>query len=610
MGSEIQYSLYKDSPELEATRLRSILLFNDRVKRFKRQDLITKAILSLILAHNGRATREEVLKELNEQFKLQFTPSDLDTQITKLYSLRLIESVDEPFVVKDSEKGRNYFEKLEQNTEAFLSSILEKVVVFSNPHPVQNPDPVKNTIRKALSVYYAMNGYAFFRVQKKEDEIPIKDAAVKLVKDELKDNRLAECVIRALAEVIEKPDEEQRNTLIQWARAFVAMESMSLDPLLNNLKSKNLKEKEFIVDTDVVLHCLTSKARFSGDYCQMIAKLKDLGCKMYLVPEVLTEVRKHIDAAKKCYRHYGLQLVELPNDVLYEEICNVFIDDFVHVEREANESTPFNYYIDEFYDPDYPALLQTKLINAFSKQALENILEVDTQTPEFLQLESEILKLTKKTPKAQNRTEEDNQAVSHLDAFLYMAALNKNYGLDVSKMLSGKTYILTDSRRALRAAKNLGWERNDVVCHPNALIALLMEIGDVKNQEAIINLFDNPFLAYVADGIWDEIDPLLKEKAFIKHKGFERMRADVDKSFDKLITTDIPTEERNAALRSYDVYLPDMVEASEKKIEDQNAEIERKDKEIADLKESLAKSKIANAKKGKSLKTIIPRKKK
>lgn len=602
MASEIKYSLYKDSPELEATRLRSILLFNDKVKTSKRQDLITKAVLSLILAKNGSAKREGILNELNSQFSLNFSPGDLDAQILKLFKLGLLKSVDEPLTVKDSDKGRSYFEKLEQNTEALLDGILEKVVALSKPHPVQNPDPVKRTIRKALSVYYSMNGYTFFRVQKKEDEIPIRDAAIKLVKDELKDNRLAECVIRALAEVIEKPNDEQLKTLTQWARAFVAMESMSLDPLLNNLKSKNLREKEFIVDTDVVLHCLTSKARYSSEYCQMIAKLKDLGCKMYLVPEVVTEVQKHIDAAKKCYRHYGLQLTEFPDDMLYEEVCNVFIDDYVHIEREAKESTPFNFYIEEFHDPEYPALLQSKLTAVFSKPALDNTLEVDTLSDDFLQLEEEILKLTMKTPKAQNRTDEDNQAVSHLDAFLYMAALNKNLDLDITKMLSGKTYILSDSTRALRAANNLGWQRNDVVCHPNALMALLMEIGDVKSQESIINLFDNPFLAYVADSVWGEIEALLKKKAYIKYKGFDKLRADVDKSFDKWITTDIPAEERRAALSSYGVYLPEMVD-------EQQAEIEKMQKEITGLKKSLAKSKMANAKKGNKLKSSSPRNK-
>lgn len=303
MASEIQYSLYKDSSALEATRLRSILLFNGRVEKQKRQDLITKAILSLILAEDGNATRDGILQQLNFQFHLSYKKGELETQIKKLFNLGLIDSLDEPIKVKDADKkGRSYFDELERNTEALLDSIIDIASRRYAHISIPSPDKVKKTIRKALSVYYGMNGYSFFGVQKKE-EVKVEDA-VSIVKKDIPDNRVCESVIRAIADVLEKPDEFQVKVLTQWARAFVAMESMSLDPLLNNFKSKNLKEKEFVIDTDVVLYCLTSRARYSEDYSQMIAKLKDLGCKMYIVPEVVKEVQKHIDAARKRYYVY------------------------------------------------------------------------------------------------------------------------------------------------------------------------------------------------------------------------------------------------------------------------------------------------------------------
>jgi len=608
MSPVIKYSLYKDSPELEATRLRSILLFNGKVKKSSRQDLLSKAVLSLIISPTVPSTREAILRELNLQFKLDFKPADLETQIKRLHKLGLIESIDEPFAVVDSEKGRNYFAELECNTESLFDEILDKASVFYKPSSIQVPDSIKNTIRKALSVYYGMNGYSFFGVQRK-GEVQMKDA-VAVVKNDLNDDRLSECVIRALAVVIDNPTPSQTSILTQWARAFVAMESMSLDPLLNNFKSKNLREKEFIIDTDVVLHCLTTQARYSEDYRQMIAKLKDLRCTMYVVPEVVTEVQKHIDAAINRYKFLGKQLIGYPDEMLYEKICNVFIDDYVHIEREAKEYTPFLSYIEEISDPEYPALLRKNLIKAFNESALQNTLQVDTNDPLFQQLETEVYKLTIQTPKAQGRSAEDNQAISHLDTIMYMAASKNNASLDVSEMLSGKTYILTDSTRALRAASNLGWEKRDVVCHPKALMALLMEMGDVKSQETIINLFDNPFLAYVADIVWDEIQPLLDQGAYIKYKGFEKLRADVDKQFDKLMTIDMPEEERHSAFREYEVYLPDMIEAGEKAQEDLQTEIDKMKKEITGLRKSLAEARMVKAKPGKGQKNTSSRKKK
>ncbi|MBQ0089381.1 MAG: hypothetical protein KBT27_08615 [Prevotellaceae bacterium] len=601
MSTPIKYSLYKDSKDLEATRLRSILLFNGKVSRQKRQDLITKAILSLILAENGSATTERMLQQLNSQFNLNYNAGELDTQIKKLYKYGLIESLEEPFRINDSDKkGRSYFDELERNTEALLDDILRITKKYYVCTSISNPDSIKDTIRKALSVFYGMNGYTFFAVQRSK-EVPIKTSAVSIVKNEIKDERLSESVIRAIADVLEKPTEEQKKILTQWARAFVAMETMSLDPLLNNFKSKNFKEKEFIIDTDVVLYCLTSKARFSEDYRQMITKLKELGCKMYVAPEVVTEVQKHIDAANKCYSFYGSRILEYPDEMLYDKVGNVFIDDYVHIEREAEEKTPYKSYIAEFHDPEYPALLHSNLVNAFHESFLNNRLQVDTSSAEFGQLEQEVYNLTMQTPKAQNRKEEDNRAISFLDTYFYMAAVSKNEGLDNTSMLSGKTYILSDSTRALRAANNLGWQKMDVICHPNALMAILMEMGDVKSQETIINLFDNPFLAYVADSVWDEIEPLIKNGAEIKYKGFNKLRCDVEKKFDKLMTADMPEDVRNSALTEYDIYLSDMVNEGKAREERQQARIEQLEQENADLKHSLVKARSVKVRQGKKL---------
>lgn len=596
MSSEIKYSLYKDSTELEATRLRSILLFNGKVKNQKRQDMMTKAILSLILAANGSATKELIVRQLFEQFHVTYKPSDLDVHIKKLIGAGLLESVDEPFVVKEQDKGKDFFQKLERETEALFDDVIVKTEsIFGT---IQSKDRVKDTIRKALSVYFGMYGYSYFKVQKKED-VSVKNAAVGVVQKEISDKRLAESLIRALADILENTDDEQNATLEKWARAFVALETMSLDPLLNNLKRKNLKDKVFIVDTDVALYCLTEKARYSADYRQMIERIKSIGCKLFIAPEVVTELRKHIDAAIKQVTFYGQRLHEFPDDMLYQKIGNVFIDDYVHLNRNAQDKTPFKYYIEEFYDHEHPeslALLNEKLKKAFSPTVLDWDFNVETQNVEFNELENEVYQLTIQTPKGKKRTEEENWDVSHLDAVMYMAAVNNNETGDSLEILAGKTYIITDATRALKAASKLGWNKEDVVCHPSALMAIMMEMGDVKSEEKIINLFDNPFLVYVADNIWETVDPLLKEGATIRYKGFDRLKFDVDKSLDKVLTEDIPEAERRNVLTDYGVYYPDMVDQGKQREEEQQKEIEKLKMENEQLRKSLSKVKSSNPK--------------
>lgn len=557
---------------------------------------MTKAILSLILQENGKSTRQQILYQLSVQFHVAYREADLDVHIKKLHSAGIIESLDEPYIVIKKEKDYDFFQRLEQETDCLFDGILEKAASVYGE--INNQDTLKSTIRKALSVYFGMYGYTFFGAQKNESD-PVRNAAVNVVKDEISDNRLAESLIIALADVIEHPDAFQERVLTQWARAFVAMETMAFDPLLSNLKRSKLKDKEFIIDTDVVLHCLATKSRYSKDYRQMLDTIKEIGCTLCIVPDVITEIRKHIDAAVKQAKFYRRQLLEFPDDVLYEKICNVFIDDYVHIAREAKEPISFREYIEEFYDPDYPnsqVLLNGKLRSVFSEEALNCNQDIDTTCQKFIDLSAEVYNLTMLTYKAQNRSEDENVAVSRLDAYLYLMAAKNNEGQDSLEVLAGKTYILTDSTRAVRAAANLKWEKEDVVCHPNALMAILMDVGSMKSQESIINLFDNPFLVHVADKIWDVVDPLLKEGASIKNKGFDKLKYDVDKRYDKLMTEQTSEDEKKALLAEYDVYLPDMVDAGKEREETQLKEIEQLKNENEGLRKSLVEARSTKAK--------------
>lgn len=72
----------------------------------------------------------------------------------------------------------------------------------------------------------------------------------------------------ALADVINNPQRQEKEILEKWARAYVAMEVLSLDPSLRNFKVTKLRTKIFIIDTDVALNALASKARYSAVYRQ------------------------------------------------------------------------------------------------------------------------------------------------------------------------------------------------------------------------------------------------------------------------------------------------------------------------------------------------------
>ena len=64
--------------------------------------------------------------------------------------------------------------------------------------------------------------------------------AVDVVRKGLPDN-LGKALVGAIADALNEPTSQERDILEKWARAFVAMEVINLDPSLRNFKATKLK---------------------------------------------------------------------------------------------------------------------------------------------------------------------------------------------------------------------------------------------------------------------------------------------------------------------------------------------------------------------------------
>ena len=112
-------------------------------------------------------------------------------------------------------------------------------------------------------------------------------------------------LVGALCDVVCRPTNEERSTLEMWAKAYITMAVMNLDPSLRNFKATIMGKKTFVVDTDVALYVVTDHAHLSLQYKEMMKALKSIGCKIVLPSFILKEVRNHIDAAVKRYEFNG-----------------------------------------------------------------------------------------------------------------------------------------------------------------------------------------------------------------------------------------------------------------------------------------------------------------
>ena len=143
------------------------------------------------------------------------------------------------------------------------------------------------------------------------------------------------------------------------------------------------------------------------------------------------------------------------------------------------------------------------------------------------------------------------------------------------------------------AAKHLKIYDKPIVCHPQALIAVLEEIGNADDANSnIINLFDNPYLVYTANEVWDKVEPLLNDGHVIKYKDYDVLKFDVDLSFDEWLTCE-DSEQRAALAKKYTErglsFLSDYNEKVET-IEQLQLDRNRDKQTIADLELELSKA--------------------
>ena len=596
--------LYSGNDQMEAAMLRSVLLFNGRVESPKRQDMFLKAVLAIIIYGQGTTKEQDIVEVLSQRFKIEVGPTDMPQHLSKLSKRGLIKQNDDGTIEANFyDKSRvDFFIQLKADTQKLIDGVFGRIRKGSFiTIPEREKIALTNNIKSALSCYYSMYGYKYFGVTQQPENEKIVTAVDKAREGLSK--TVGQAAVRALADLIQSPSEEEQKTLEMWARAYVTMEMMNLDPMLRNFKQTKMSQKEFVIDTDVALHAITTHAKHSKDYRIMVERLKASRCKIYIPDRVVDEILDHTDAAWKWYGSLGPQIVDLTEELLDNKIANVFIEDYVRQiqENPSKKDMPFDVYLENFRSEEHPSLIWDSLTEVFGEEVATNKFNLVTLDDEVKnKLQSKVLAETQMTQKGSRRSEEKNEEIAELDTALYLTLLqmNKDEKGD-EKPLSRRTYLLTGSDRTNKCAKDVDLYENDICCDPKALLAMMQETGSLEGHKVeIINLFENPFLVFTANEVWKEVQPLLDNGARFKYVELRKMRLDVDTHIDRILTCKTREERILEAQRQSDrgyLFARDLVDANqtiaaqERTISEQDSTIQSQNEQIADLKAELEK---------------------
>lgn len=597
---------------LEDSMLKSILLFNSQKIKNRKKDLLPMAIFSIIIYGGGTYTIENIRDILRDRFALDYTPKDILPHISQLIAQKYIEPIENNKYKDCSPSGKAFFTNIEIETNKLIEGIITRIREIGHLDISGEISNVKKNIRNALSIYFQLYGYSFWGLKQEEDvDIP---NAVDVARKGLS-SKLGKALVGALADVISNPNKQEKEILEKWAHAYVAMEVLNLDPSLRNFKLTKLCTKTFIIDTDVALNALTSKARYSVIYQEMIKSLNKANCTISIPSTVIDEIQDHINAAKKRYLYNGSQWPFIPNDVLETQDGNVFVEDYVKLLRSGKEDLQFRTYIDNFSDDNDPQLLINKL-KAVCGQNLhimckEEMAPINDEIKNALA--EEIENLTIMSAKGGKRDSEKNAQIAETDALLYLTLQKLNRDDDGNnKPLSRKAYLLTTTRKTIECAKKLKIYDKNIICNPLALSPILQEIGLIEDSKFdLINLFENPFLTYTAELLWPQIKPLLEAGAQLKYKDIHRLRIDVDANIDKILTCETQKEKVVEAQRLTErgyIFANDLLTA-QKAIEAKDIQISEQESLIAALNERISRLESkSRGKKIRVIKDIVPHK--
>lgn len=538
---------WDEDKDLEKAMLQTSLFFRKAKIKDSRASLFHKFILSLIISGRSK-NKNDVLTQYQQIYPNNYIDNNkIDSALGKIKNMV---SVDEfgNFIIDDKFKAE--VENNFKNIQIGLEHIVEDVflgVKKSFGKSISNEKQVKENIKDCFDYYFKVASISFFDLDERK-EINEYNQIESLAKNNLKEqsNELFQQIIFSIGQVIDKPTPTQHEILEEMARIHVTTQVMNMDPMLSNFNAVQLRSKTFILDTDVVLHAITHNAQHSKQYKMMLKQLTKCGCKIYIPQEVIQEVFNHAEASTKRYPFVS-SLIGIEDEDAPKNFKNIFIEDFHYTKLSENSSLEWRHYIQNYFDEKFGISMMKDVIKeslgdniyygCLPPGAIINIEEKDA-------LYDMVLDETKKTDKAYYRESEKNEDIANADTTIYLSvkSLNENTKDNGSRqpksdVLMNDYYFVSSSTRVYACAKKLGVD-SKLICNPRELLAYLAETGNMdKENIKYTQLFDNPFMAYTAMVVEDDVNTLLRSGIDIKGRNIVRMRYELSTEIQSLLTT-------------------------------------------------------------------------
>lgn len=537
----------------------------------QRKEFFLKTVFSIILSEDKVWTEEGISKTIEQAFLKKIGTTEVHEAIKKLLSSQWIKREGENGFIpheKISKRMKKEIENVEDKTRSLIDQITKKVQIqFQHFLDKKQKRTIEDNVKSTLNLYFRLYGieYVFSEIEGNEEDkhsIEVEDL-INMAQKGL-NKELGDIMVNVLAEIIQNPTQEQAEVLMLWVKAFIGTQVMRLDPQLSQLQTAKLEGKIFVLDTDFLLYSLTTQCRQSCAYKDLLKVLRKAKCKLIIPHEVIIEVVKHAQFAEGNYKRFKTTLHAVDRNIIEEKATNIFVKDYCLHSLQNGYNYTLKQYLHNYLEEANPVKYIEDLIFDELRIKVESDEELyidNTYSPYCDNLTKLIYDVAKGTEKDLGRDEDEAQAIADTDAKLYLSVLSFNKDVArtqlTNEMLQAKSYLVTNSTRSVKCAKELNIYQS-FVTRPALLINLFAEIGDFEEkQRNFANLFDNPFLAYIVNQNWKTIKKLAESGVELKGKNITRLSHDLDEVIHRYLTNNADQENIQTSINFEEVYLSD-----------------------------------------------------
>lgn len=514
-----------------------------------RKNMFLQSVFAIICSEDQEWTETSVHDVFHDKFGREYEIKVIREAIKKLLKDGLLTPSGSGYVPNKemAESMRQENDKVEESTGQLFNAIIDSVEKrLSAPLTSEERAVMERNIESTFNLYVRMYGFDSFvsMTVSTTKEIIEDDDIVNAAILDLPEKQ-GEMLVAVLSELLEKPTHEQSKLMMLWVKMYLATQIMGLDPQLSELEKENLRGKKFVIDTDFLLYCLVEHPQQSEGYRRLLRILRDAGCQLIIPEEVVKEVLVHAQCAEGNYSRFKKVLKSVDKGVIEQMANNVFVKNYCLYDINAKRHQTIRQYMNNNYLSDDEPL-------EFIKKTIRDQLHIEPCTDEPLevgqeylvyqeQLTSKIFERTRRWDTGKWRTDDEVQALSRTDARLYLSVYTLNQDVkdnSIGEMLRAKAYLVTGTTKSLKSAQEMGIGRN-FVTRPELLINLMTEIGEFDGKDqALISLFDNPFLAHVINSNWDLIKNLTDTGLNMHDKSITKLKEDLGKVYHKYLTDD------------------------------------------------------------------------